>query len=177
MISLEGSLAWLTFYFWYRVTFSVQYFGLFHDHKWTFSSSELSSLQCCVESRSELLHLNQSYCSRKSCSCVLLPWCVRGRAKSPRTLALWGGGGLGGHGVGVAGRLADLGARGYILLPRPHIALQRVSRVQGQFQLSLINGAVMIFNFSPLAVIKFRNLCNYICLSPISSCCRTGGGI
>lgn len=47
------------------------------------------------------------------------------------------GGGLGGYGVGVAGRLADLGARGCLLVPRPHIAFQRIPRMQGQFELSL----------------------------------------
>ena len=34
-----------------------------------------------------------------------------------------GGGGPGGNGVGVAGRLADLGARGGLLLPGSHLAL------------------------------------------------------
>ena len=55
-----------------------------------------------------------------------------------RVPGLWGcGGGLGGYGVGVAGRLADLGARGCLLVPRPHIAFQRIPRMQGQFELSL----------------------------------------
>ena len=34
-----------------------------------------------------------------------------------------GGGGPGGNGGGVAGRLADLGARGGLLLPGSHLAL------------------------------------------------------